>query len=585
MVGVKMIELESFITDRYPGFRDNNKIIKKLVLSLLGRLLHIREINEFINHHRDEEGIQFIDEVFEYLNFSYRIANKDIKKIPAEGKLIVVANHPIGSLDSLALMSAIYNVRSDIKIVANDILSIIDNLNEFLLPYDLEKKAVQRDNIKAIEEALRNEEAVIMFPAGEVSRLKYYRVMDGKWNKGAVHFARKFNSPVLPVFIQARNSPWFYLTSIINKPVSRILLSHELFNKKSKIINLKIGDPIPSKVFTSNFINTKTQIKLLKKHVYKIARREEGIFATEKNIIHPVDVKSIFAEINRSEVLGITKDGKRILLTDYESSPNILKEIARLREITFRSVGEGSGKKLDIDKFDKYYKHIVVWDDEELEIVGSYRIGIGADILKQNGTDGFYTSTLFNFKNDFTERYLEDSIELGRSFVQKKYWNSNALNYLWMGIGSFIASRPEVKYLFGPVSISNSYPEQAKKMLVYFYNKWFGSVNNLAESKNKFVVPENDFKEFRESFGSENYKKDYLVLKRFMKTFGFTVPVLYKHYTELCDEDGVKFLDFGVDRDFENCIDGLIFVDVDKIKPEKKARYIDAFIPVTTAEA
>lgn len=482
-------------------------------------------------------------------------------------------------------MSAIFNVRSDIKIVANDILSMIENLKEYLLPYNLESGKVQRKNIKAIEESLRNEEAVIMFPAGEVSRLKFFRVLDGKWNKGAVHFAKKFSSPILPIYIQAKNSPWFYLASTINKPASRILLSHELFNKKSKIINLKIGDPIPAKVFTSNIINPKTQVKLLKKHVYKVARRGQGIFATEKNIIHPVDVKSLYSEVKRAEVLGSTRDGKKIIVTDYNSSPSILKEIARLREVTFRSVGEGSGNKLDLDKFDRHYKHIVVWDSSELEIVGSYRIGIGKEISENIGPDGFYTSTLFKFRENFIADYLPESIELGRSFVQKKYWNSNALNYLWMGIGAFIASRPDVKYLFGPVSISNNYPEQAKKMLVYFYNKWFGSFNDLAESKNRFRVPEKDYKEFQESFSSETYKKDYIVLKKLMKAFGFTVPVLYKHYTELCEEEGVKFLDFGVDKDFENCIDGLIFIEVDKIKPEKKSRYIDCFKPNTVSAA
>jgi hypothetical protein len=251
--------------------------------------------------------------------------------------------------------------------------------------------------------------------------------------------------------------------------------------------------------------------------------------------------------------------------------------MARLREVTFRSVGEGSGKKLDLDKFDKYYKHIVVWDDEELEIVGSYRIGEGSQIIIEKGIEGFYTSTLFRFKANFIDEYLGQSIELGRSFVQKKYWNSNALNYLWMGIGAYIAARQEIKYLFGPVSISNSYPDEAKKMLVYFFYKWFGSVNNFAESKNRFQVPEKDFKEFQNLFNSESYKKDYLLLKKYMKAHGFTVPVLYKHYTDLCEADGVRFLDFGVDKDFENCIDGLIFIEVNKIKSEKKERYIECF--------
>ncbi len=572
-----MIDLKTLINERYPGFANKPKILQTITLTFLNKVLHIRDVNNFLEMHKDDYGIQFIDELFEQFNFSYRISNKDAKKIPAEERVVIVANHPIGSLDSLALMSAVYNVRQDIKIVANDVLSIISQLDEFMLPFNLESAGVQRQNIQAISYALQNEKAVIMFPAGEVSRLRFYHIVDGKWNKGAVHFAKKFNSPILPVFIQAKNSILFYATSALNKHFSRLLLAHELFNKRNKVINLKIGDPIPAKAFTSNFINPKMQTKLLKKHVYKLARREQGIYSTEKNIIHPVDVKCIFKEIQNAQTLGITKDKKRIILTDNDNSPNVLKEIARLREITFRSVGEGSGKKLDIDKFDKYYKHIVVWDDEQLEIIGSYRIGIGAEILEQFGEKGFYTSTLFKFSQNFTEEYLNKSIELGRSFVQKKFWNSNALNYLWMGIGSFLAKHDNVKYMFGPVSISNSYPEEAKKMLVYFYNKWFGSVNNLVESKNRFKVPEKDLADYQNTFNADEYKKDFLILKKLIRPFGFTVPVLYKHYTELCDNDGVKFLDFGVDTDFENCIDGLIFVEVDKVKPEKQDRYINCF--------
>jgi putative hemolysin len=573
-----MIDLKKLIDERYPEFNSKPKFIQNLTLNILNKILHVKDINKFLDSHKDDFGIQFIDEVFEKFNFSYRISNKDIKKIPAEGRVIVVANHPIGSLDSLALISAIYNVRQDVKIIATDVLTNITQLREFILPFNLESGGfVQRKNINAIGEALQNEQAVIIFPAGEVSRLRFYHIIDGKWNKGALHFAKKFNSPILPILIQAKNSMLFYMTSAINKHFSRLLLAHEVFNKYNKVINLKIGDPIPAKAFTSSFINAKVQTKLLKKHVYKLARKEQGIYSTEKNIIHPVDVKCVFKEIQNAQVLGITKDKKRILLTDYNSSPNILKEIARLREITFRSVGEGSGKKLDIDKYDKYYKHIVVWDDDELEIVGSYRIGIGSEILKESGEKGFYTSSLFKFSNEFVEKYLGDSVELGRSFVQKKYWNSNALNYLWMGIGSFLAKHEKVKYMFGPVSISNSYPEEAKKMIVYFYNKWFGTVNNLVESKNRFKVPEKDLADYQNTFSADEYKQDFLILKKMIRPFGFSVPVLYKHYTELCNNDGVKFLDFGIDVDFENCIDGLIFIEVDKVKPEKQDRYINCF--------
>ena len=193
------------------------------------------------------------------------------------------------------------------------------------------------------------------------------------------------------------------------------------------------------------------------------------------------------------------------------------------------------------------------------------------------GTLASSPSTLFNFSENFTKKYLPESIELGRSFVQKKYWNTNALHYLWQGIGAFLAHNEEIKFMFGGVSISNNYPESTKRMLVYFFNKWFGSEEILAESKNKFMMPEKSTEVYSEQFCSEEYKHDYKMLKNMMKPYGFSIPVLYKHYSELCEDGGVKFLDFGVDKDFENCIDGLILVDIKKIKEEKRERYINCF--------
>ncbi len=571
------INVEKIIDDRYPSlFKNKPKLFKKITLSLFEKVLHLKEINTFIEKNSDVKDIEFIDEIFEMLNFSFRIANKDIKRIPSEGRLICAANHPIGSLDSLSLIKLVSEIRTDVKIVANDVLLGIKNLEDLFLPFNLESRSAQRQNIRAIAEALNKEMAVIIFPAAEVSRLKWIYIRDGKWQKGVLYFSKKYKAPVLPIYIDGKNSLFFYLFSILHKGLSKVLLSHELFNKKNKTINIKVGDPIPPQAFANDFINDKYQTKLLKKHVYLIAKGKTGIYKTEKNIIHPIDRKAIKSELNNSELIGKTSDDKKIILANYYDSPNVLREIARLREITFRKVGEGTGKKKDLDKFDKHYKHLVVWDENELEIIGSYRIGLGKEILEEFGTDGFYTSTIFKYEADFISEYMPDSIELGRSFVQKKYWNTNALNYLWQGIGAFLAHHNHVKFLFGGVSISNNYPESAKKMIVYYFQKWFGSEYILASAVSKFSISELSLNKYKDLFVGKDYKEDYRILKAMLKPYGYTVPILYKHYSELCYEGGVKFLDFAVDEDFENCVDGLILVNVDLIKDEKRERYISS---------
>ena len=274
----------------------------------------------------------------------------------------------------------------------------------------------------------------------------------------------------------------------------------------------------------------------------------------------------------------------KIYLTTRENSPHTLNEIARLRELTFRKVGEGTGKKLDLDKYDSYYSHLIVWDDSELEIVGAYRIGIGAEILNKYGINGFYTSSLFNFNQKFIDEILPNSIELGRSFVQEKYWNTHALDYLWQGIGNFLFKNPEIKYMFGGVSISNSYPNHVIALIVYYFNKWYPAAANLASSKMKLTLKEKQLEEYSHLFFGQNAKDDFKILKKMLHLFGYSVPILYKHYSDLCFDNGVSFLDFSVDPDFKNCIDGLILIDVSKIKEEKKQRYLKPSLQAEFAE-
>jgi len=550
---VNKVDLNKILTKRFEEyFSRKSKLFKKIAFSFLNRLLYIESINSIIERQGHLNTKQFISEIFEEINFSYSASDSDLQKIPSEGKLICVANHPIGSLDSLVLLKAILEIRSDVKIIANEVLENLEFLKPYILPYKLDSSTIQKQNILTIYKALEKECAVIVFPAGSVSRLKWINIKDDKWNKGAVHFAKKFNAPILPVFIYARNSLLFYIVSLLNRKFSKLLLVHELFNKRNKTIKIKIGDMIPSRVFTSSIINDTYQTKLLRKHVYRLGNNGKPIYITEKNVIRPVDRKTIKHELNKAELINITSDGKRIYLTTKSDCPETLNEIARLREITFRKVGEGTGKKLDLDKYDEYYFHLIVWDDINLEIVGAYRIGIGKSINSKLGVQGFYTSTNFNFTDNFINSYLDNSAELGRSFVQRKYWNTNALNYLWQGIGAFLSNYPSVKYLFGGVSISNSFPPYAVEAIVYYFNKWYPSEQELAKSQRRFLINDNRNDELSKTFIGSDAKEDYKILKSILHPVGYSVPILYKHYSELCYDNGVQFLDFGIDPDFEN---------------------------------
>jgi putative hemolysin len=571
---MKHIDVKSLFLEKEPNFLNGfPKIFQNLFFTFLRKLVHENELNNFLSQHGDVTGINFIDEVLDFLDLSYTVSNRDRARIPMEGKVLIVSNHPLGGLDGLALLKLVCEFRQDVKIVVNDIMLNIENLNEFFLPVDIINPKAQKNNLENISSALRDECAVIIFPAGEVSRFTTEGIKDKNWNKGVLYFAKKCDSDILPIFIHARNSFFFYLVSALYKNASTLLLPSEMLRKRNSSIMIKIGEPITAKTIMKGIGKSKLQIKLLQKHIDHIGKDKPGIFKTSKAIVHPLSNQIIRRKINESQLIGETYDGKQLFLVEPEDGKVIIQEIARLREITFRKVGEGTGSKTDIDKFDKLYSHLVLWDNKDSEIIGAYRIGICKHLLRVKGIDGLYTSTLFDFSQDFID-ILPDSIELGRSFIQAKYWNTNALDLLWKGLGTFIASKPYIKYLFGSVSISSSFPLEASSMIVFFYKKWFGYKDKIATSMNSMVISESITKQCESLFNLDNFQEEYKILKSHLKQFDVSVPPLIKHYTNLCTEGGVNFLDFGIDPNFSNCIDGLILVDVSKMKSEKKSRYM-----------
>lgn len=571
----KSLDVEQTLRSAYPKYFDRfPDTFTRLFMAAMRRLFYENEINLFLQKNSELVGIDFVEKVMEYFNFSYSVSKKDIENIPASGKVVIISNHPLGGLDSLALLSLIYSVRKDVKILANELLMNLRPMAPLMLPIDNMTGQSAKESIKGVYRALKNEEAVVIFPAGEVSRVRPTGIRDTEWHDGFLRFAKKVNAPILPMFVHARNSTLFYTVSMLYKPIAAVFLVHEMFNKRNKTIRITVGELIPFENVNNPKITSKSQLHLLKRHLYRIAKNRRGVFVTQKCISHPENRQDLKKELLDAEKLGKTADNKLIYLAEYHKDSSLMREIGRLREFTFRKVGEGTGKKRDIDSYDVAYKHIILWDDDALELVGAYRLGESQVIMgMENGREGFYTASLFDFQDAFNP-YLENTIELGRSFVQPRYWGSRALDYLWFGIGSYLRAHPEVRYLFGPVTLSATYPKMARDLLIYFYQKHFGSEEGLVVSKNRYVMTRQEQEECAEIFTAGDYSGDFRILKKQLMQFDLSVPTLYKQYGELCEGDGVKFLDFGVDPDFENCIDGFILVDVEKIKESKKKRYM-----------
>ncbi len=568
-----MINVQQTITTKFPAINKLPPLVTTPLFGAIKKVIHENDINFFLEQNRHLGAFDFIENVLEYFHFSYKTSQNQIENIPKTGRVVIIANHPLGALDALSLIDMIKNVRTDIKVVANNMLSSIEQLKPLLIEVDAFGGKIPKKSAQKVYESLEKEEAVIIFPSGEVSRIRPNGIKDIKWHKGFLRFATKAQAPILPIYIKAKNSALFYTISSINKTLSASLLPHEMFHQKNKTLEFKIGELIPYNSFANTLADTNAQIKLFRKHLYRIAKNKKPIFTTQTCIAHPEERQLLKEELKKAQLLGKTNDGKRIYLYEHESESFLMREIGRLRELTFRKVEEGTGNKRDLDEYDNYYKHIILWDEEALEIVGSYRIAESNFVHKHYGSEGFYSNSLFNFEPQF-ERYLQNSIELGRSFVQPKYWGSRALDYLWQGIGAYLYKNPHIKYMFGPVSLSSALPKDAQNLIIYYYDLYYGRFSQYLKPTKPFILNSQERQELRNIFDGEDIKKDFLTLKAQLKCYGVTIPTLYKQYTDLCEEDGISFMGFNIDHAFNDCIDSFILVEIDKIKAKKKERYI-----------
>jgi len=567
-----MINIEKEITKKFPTLSSKSPMIKKSLFKIAQKIIHEDTINIFLKENSHLNGFEFVEAVIDYFKFDFSYSSNDIENIPTTGRVVIIANHPLGALDALCLLKLISKVRKDVRIVANDFLADIKAMNSLFIKVDNFKGGQSKEAIKKIYSALDNEEAIVIFPAGEVSRITPLGVKDSVWQKGFLKFAQKSKSPILPILVDAKNSKLFYTLSVLNKTFSTILLSDEMFKKQDKNLTIKVGKMISNDDIIPSGLDKKNIVNRYKQHLYSLKKGKKSLFKTQNAIAHSDNVKLIKKELQDAEVLGKTNDGKIIYLYKYTPNSLILNELGRLREISFRKINEGVNKKRDTDKYDKYYQHIILWDEDDLEIVGSYRIGKAKDIVKKYGFEGFYSHTLFKFQNNFTP-YLEYSIELGRSFIQPKYWGSRALDYLWFGIGAYLKANPEIKYMFGAVSLSSSLSPIAQDLIVGFYSYYFNPKEKLVKETQKYQYHFEQEDEIT-ICSSQNYKEDLKLLKDSLKSIDSCIPTLYKQYGDLCEADGVQFHGFNVDPLFSNCIDGFIVVEIDKIKESKKQRYL-----------
>tara|TARA_B100000768_G_scaffold116143_1_gene107499 strand:- start:5623 stop:7425 length:1803 start_codon:yes stop_codon:yes gene_type:complete len=555
---------------------------------ILLRLLRISKVNKIYKKHKDKKDLPFLNAILDEFQIEFEIPEEDLKRIPKNGPFITVSNHPLGGIDGILLLKLLLEHRPDYKIIANFLLHRITPLKPYVMPVNpFENHRDVKSSLLGLKSSLqhlKDGKPLGIFPAGEVSTYRDGKLMvDKPWELGAVKLIKKAEVPVIPIYFHAKNSRLFYMLSKISDTFRTAKLPSELLSQKNRVIKVRIGKPISVKD-QQEFKDITSFYKFIRKKTYMLAnpfeKKPQKILSTQ-NLKIPIPPKKITSQKNTQnfikEVAYLRKNGNKLSESkNYEvffapanEIPNLLDEIGRLREITFRDIGEGTNKSIDLDKFDEYYHHLFLWDQKANALAGAYRMGLGKDIYKKYGIKGFYIQTLFRLEPEL-HGMMEKTIEMGRAFVIKEYQQKPMpLFLLWKGIVHITLRYPEYKYLMGGVSISNQFSDFSKSLMIEFMKSHYYDpyIAQYIQPKKEFKVK---LKDADKDFVFDAAKAD---MQKFDKVIdeiepgALRIPVLIKKYVK----QNARLVAFNVDPKFNNAVDGLMYIKVSDI-PESTVK-------------
>ncbi len=568
-----MKDLQAFDIINISNFNKRSDIF----LSFLNKYLKFRKIQKIYGEHSFKHGLEFVDAIINELNLQIETIEKEVQKIPAKGSFITISNFPMGGIEALILFKIISEKRPDFKIISPYRFHEIGPLEAITIPLNKGKANSTKpciDCTKKILTYLRDGNAVGFFPAGVAAKYdtETKKILDTQWDIKLTKLIKIAAVPVIPVYFNDAFGKLFHILGNLHPVLQSLFIQKEMFKKRDSIINVRIGNAIKLNeldkfsdiwLFT-RFLRARTyalgasasiDVNIFFKYIkkFKIEKVEE--------IISPIDPQIIINQINnaKKDHLLYSSRGFDIICAPTSAFPDVLTELGRLREKTFREVGEGTNKSLDIDEFDLYYNHLVIWDNEQNKIVGAYRIGRGDEIIERYSVKGFYLSTLFKIKKGLIP-VLNQSLEMGRSFIVKEYQRKPfSLFMLWKGILYFLLKNPQYRYLTGPVSISQKFSELTKNLIVSFFEEhhFDKKMAKYVKHRKKYRVEVN---EFDKNILLQGIGNDVNKLDKYVKEIepGSSIPVLFKKYISL----GAKTIAFNVDPKFNNCLDGLMILDI-----------------------
>ncbi|MFB9055177.1 GNAT family N-acyltransferase [Mariniflexile ostreae] len=568
---------------------DNYGFIGTFIGWGLMKLLKISTLNKVYNRNKHLSDVPFLNGILDDFQIKFEIPEEDLKRLPKTGAYITVSNHPLGGIDGILLLKLMLQQRKDFKIIANFLLHRIEPLKPYIMPVNpFEDRKDIKSSVVGFKNAilhLRAGHPLGIFPAGEVSTYRDGKLMvDKPWEEAAMKLVKKAEVPIVPIYFHAKNSKLFYKLSKISDTFRTAKLPSELLTQKRRIIKVRIGRPISVEDQKehqtleefSEFIRRKTyMLSNAFEEKSKILNNISSTLKTPKppkNIVTPVDTALMVKEVEdlrKGDFRLLESKNYEVFLVQAEQIPHILREIGRLREITFREVGEGTNEAIDLDAFDTYYHHMFLWDSERKLIAGAYRMGLGSKIFERYGINGFYLQDLFRFEPELY-KMMSQSIEMGRAFVIKEYQQKPMpLFLLWKGIVHTTLRFPEHQFLIGGVSISNQFSNFSKSLMIefmksHYYDPYIAQyVHPKKEFKVKLKDADKDFV-FDETEADLN-KFDKIIDE--VEPGALRLPVLLKKYIK----QNARLVAFNVDPLFNNSVDGLMYIKIADL-PESTVR-------------
>jgi putative hemolysin len=568
---LKLVETDEFIK----AARLNKRIGGASAAKVLMTLLRINKLNRLYEEISHLKGMDFIDALIDRLQLDFEVSEDELAQIPKEGAFITVSNHPFGGIDGMLLVKILSRVRPDIRVMSNFVLNKIEPVSEYMLPvnpFERRKGAASSlVGVKMALEQLQQGRVLGIFPAGEVSSYNEdnYGISDREWQYPAMKMIKKARVPVVPVYFQGSNSRLFHILGLIHPTLRTVRLPAEVFNKKHKKIRIRIGNPVSVKE-QDGFSDISTFGRYLRAKTYalgsvlevtKFFRPRLNLGSRVEEVAEKVPEGLIMDEIEkiREEYTLFSSDQFDVFCTPSIEIPQIMNELGRLREITFREVGEGTNRSMDLDEYDLYYNQLFVWDNQHNKIVGAYRVGKGKEILNRYGVKGFYLQSLFRMNRRF-QPTLRQSLELGRSFIIKEYQRRPMpLFLLWKGILYFLLKHSEYRYLIGPVSISNNFSQFSRGLIMQYIREhhFDKKLSRYVRPRTRYNVPGFNVDEEILLANTDDLNK----FDRFIKEVepnDYTMPILLKRYLKL----NGKIIGFNLDPKFNDALDGLLVLDL-----------------------